>query len=240
MTDELYHTRLIGFLESIWGLGFLSPGGPDEVRRLLKGADIAGNCILDIGCGVGGIDITLVRDHGAGYLTGLDVEDTVISHARDLVCKAGFDDRIGLIKAAPGPLPFAPASFDVVFSKDSIVHIPDKAALMRDIFRILRPGGWFIASDWLISHDDTPSDAMKAYVAAEELDFGMASAASYTAAMTAAGFVDTSTESRNAWYRDVARNGGKADGSGLRRSQHQNLVTDAAGPRKRRTLPDPY
>ena len=46
-------------------------------------------------------------------------------------------DRIGLLKVAPGPLPFPPGTFDVVFSKDSIVHIPDKAALMAEVFRVL-------------------------------------------------------------------------------------------------------
>ena len=46
---------------------------------------------------------------------------------------------------------------------------------------------------------------MAAYIAAEGLDFGMASSARYREAMQAAGFVDVSTLSRNAWYRDQAR-----------------------------------
>ena len=62
---------------------------------------------------------------------------------------------------------------DIVFSKDSIVHIPDKEALAADAFRVLKPGGWFVASDWLISHDE-PSPEMADYIAKEDLDFGMA------------------------------------------------------------------
>lgn len=61
----LYHPRLIGMLEAIWGEGFLSPGGPEEVARLVAGSDLAGKAVLDIGCGAGGIDIALVRSHGA-------------------------------------------------------------------------------------------------------------------------------------------------------------------------------
>jgi phosphoethanolamine N-methyltransferase len=202
---ELYHGNLIAMLEAIWGEGFLSPGGPEEVARILDGQDIAGAAVLDIGCGAGGIDIALVARHGAGYVCGIDVEDTVLARARTLVAAAGLGGRIGLAKVAPGPLPFPPGTFDVVFSKDSIVHIPDKAALMAEVFRVLKPGGRFLASDWLIGHDGAPSPEMAAYIAAEGLDFGMASPARYRAAMEGAGFADIATTSRNAWYREQAR-----------------------------------
>ena len=203
--DDLYHNRLVALLEDVWGKGFLSPGGPQEIARLVAGIDLSGKSVLDIGCGAGGIDVTLVRDHGAGYVTGIDVEDGVIAHARRHIAAEGLTDRIGLVKVAPGPLPFPPGTFDIVFSKDSIVHIPDKHALMAEVARVLRPGGWFIASDWLIGHDGTPSPEMQAYIAAEGLDFGMASPARYRAAMEAAGFNDITITSRNPWYRQVAR-----------------------------------
>lgn len=77
--------------------------------------------------------------------------------------------------------------------------------MFREIYRVLSPSGIFVASDWLISHDGEPSDAMKAYLAAEGLSFGMASAATYLTAMAEAGFVETRAQSRNEWYRDVAR-----------------------------------
>jgi phosphoethanolamine N-methyltransferase len=192
-------------LQAIWGEGFLSPGGRAEVARIIGAHDLTGAAVLDIGCGAGGIDIALVQDHGAGYVVGIDVEDTVLTAARAHVSGAGLAGRIGLAKVAPGPLPFPPGTFDVVFSKDSIVHIPDKHALMAEVFRVLRPGGWFLASDWLIGHDDVPSPEMAAYIAAEGLDFGMASPARYRAAMAASGFADVTTTSRNAWYRETAR-----------------------------------
>jgi phosphoethanolamine N-methyltransferase len=202
---ELYHGQMLVMLQAVWGEGFLSPGGAEEVARLVADADLRGVSLLDIGCGAGGIDLALVKNHGAAYVTGLDVEDTVLSCARELIARAQLSDRIGLVKVAPGPLPFPPGTFEVVFSKDSLVHIADKAALMAEVFRVLKPGGRFIASDWLIGHDGAPSAAMAAYIAAEGLDFGMASAPRYVEAMRRAGFVEISATSRNAWYRQTAR-----------------------------------
>jgi SAM-dependent methyltransferase len=204
-STELYHDQMIGMLERVWGDGWLSPGGPAEVARLLEGMDLKGKSILDIGCGAGGIDVLLIGTHDAGYVTGIDVEDTVLAHARERAEKAGLAAQIGLVKVVPGPLPFPPQTFDIVFSKDSIVHIPDKHALMRDVFRVLKPGGWFTASDWLIGHDDPPSQEMRDYILAEGLDFGMASPTRYRDAMEDAGFTDIAVNSRNQWYRKTAR-----------------------------------
>jgi hypothetical protein len=75
---------------------------------------------------------------------------------------------------------------------------------MAEVFRVLRPGGWFLASDWLIG-SEAISPLMAAYIAAEGLDFGMATAARYEAAMLGAGFCHVETRSRNAWYRQQAR-----------------------------------
>ena len=203
--SELYHGRMIDMLQAIWGEGFLSPGGPDEVGRIVAGADLRDLTVLDVGCGAGGIDIALCRDHGAGYICGIDVEDTVLTHARGLIARAGLGGRIGCLKVAPGLLAFPPGTFDLVFSKDSIVHIPDKHALMAEVFRVLKPGGRFLASDWLIGHDGPASPEMLAYIAAEGLDFGMASPVRYRDALEKAGFAEIRLTSRNLWYRRTAR-----------------------------------
>jgi phosphoethanolamine N-methyltransferase len=195
---------MIAMLEAVWGAGFLSPGGPAEVARVLEEHDIAGKSVLDIGCGAGGIDVALVADHGVGYVTGIDVEDPVLTRAREIVAERGLSARIGLVKVAPGPLPFPPGTFDVVFSKDSIIHIPDKTALMAEVARVLKPGGWFLASDWLIG-TETVSPQMAEYIAAEGLDFGMATPARYRAAFQANGFTEITITSRNAWYAEEAR-----------------------------------
>jgi len=200
-----YDDTAIRFLEALWGDGWLSPGGPEEVDRVLDGVDVAGRSVLDIGCGAGGVTLHILRKHDAGHVTGFDVEEPVIRHAVDRAAMMGETYRASFVQAAPGELPFADASFDIVFSKDALLHVPDKDALFADIFRVLKPGGVFAASDWLISHDGEPSQDMKDYVAAEGLSFSMASPARYRRAMEQAGFADIAIVDRNPWYREVAR-----------------------------------
>jgi SAM-dependent methyltransferase len=200
-----YDDAAIRFLEALWGEGYLSPGGPEEVDRVFEGLSLAGKSVLDIGCGSGGITLHLVEKHRAAHATGFDVEEPVVEAARRRAEKHGLSERARFVQGAPGPLPFAGESFDVVFSKDALLHAPDKDALFAEIFRVLKPGGVFAAGDWLIGHDGEPSAEMKAYVEAEELSFSMKSPALYRLAMERAGFVDIEVIDRNGWYREVAR-----------------------------------
>ncbi len=206
MTDELhYDLAHIKFLEELWGDGYLSPGGPDEVRRVLEGIDLFGKRVLDIGCGSGGITASLVLEHGAHSVVGIDVEHPVVSAARARIDASGLSDRVDIQLVEPGPLPFEDSRFDVVFSKDAIVHIADKHLLAESVFRVLVPDGWFVASDWLIGHDGEPSADMQHYLRLEDLGFGMASPEMYSNALASAGFVDVKLTSRNRWYAQLAR-----------------------------------
>lgn len=225
-SEELYPEPVIGFLEMLWGRGWLSPGGPDELARLLQGEDLRDKKVLDIGCGAGGIDCLLISEYGAARVTGIDVEASVLETARTRIQEAGISDRAELIQVEPGPLNFDDATFDVVFSKDSIVHIPDKHSLASEVFRVLKPGGVFVASDWLTSHDGEPSLEMKTYLAAEDLDFGMASPELYADALKQAGFVDVALSNRNAWYCQQAKRELDLLKTGLDDRQIQELGPD--------------
>lgn len=200
-----YDDDMTALLEAVWGEGFMSPGGTEEVDRVLEGLDLTGLAALDLGCGLGGATVHIAQRYGVGSIVGIDIEDNLIKASTELASRAGLSDTARFLLVEPGPLPVADASLDMVFSKDSIIHIADKHALARDIFRCLKPGGWFAASDWLAGYTSTPSPEMRAYVEAEGLDFGLASAEVYEAALEAAGFVDIHIIDRNPWYKQEAR-----------------------------------
>ena len=208
MTEQAtqeYDDNLMALLEAVWGEGFMSPGGVDEVDRYLNGIELTGLSVLDIGCGLGGIDVHLVKRHGAAMVTGIDVDPALIDRCDLLAQKYEVTAQIEFICVEPGPLPFGNASFDIVTSKDSIIHIPDKKELAADVYRVLAPGGWFVASDWLAGYEGEPSHEMKEYLVTEGLDFGLASAKTYLEALESAGFTDIEIVDRNDWYRQQAR-----------------------------------
>lgn len=202
--NQHYDDAFAGLLEEVWGEGYLSPGGPEEVARVLEGLDLSGKTALDIGCGTGAITLSLVADHGAARAVGIDVENHVCQEARARAEKAGYGDAVEIVHVAPGPFPFEDGTFDLVFSKDSIIHIADKEALARDIFRVLKPGGVFAASDWLTNQDGPMSPALQRYVDLEGLGFAMASPSRYAKALSDAGFTGVETRDRNPWYLGLA------------------------------------
>ena len=185
-----YAKEFTDALQFMWGEGFLSPGGPEEVAEMVAGIELRGTSVLDIGSGLGGIDLLLAGTYGAAKVIGIDVEPQLVDSAGALVARKGFAPRITFLLVEPGPLPFPDASFDVVFSKDAMVHIEDKAALYAEVLRVLKPGGWFTAADWLWAEGAAESPVVTAWVSKGPLKFMFTPPAAALQAMTAAGFVE--------------------------------------------------
>lgn len=200
-----YDKKHIHFLEKLWGDGYLSPGGAEEVSRLLKNVNLSNKSILDIGCGSGGITTSLLTEYGAKDVIGIDVEEDVCIAAKARVRNLELEDKITIMKVDSGSLPFSDLKFDVVFSKDSIVHIANKEWLFQQIFRVLKYGGVFVCSDWLRSNDDAPSVEMLHYLKLEDLGFEMASPNRYKRALSNAGFTNIFVKNRNKWYLNQAK-----------------------------------
>jgi phosphoethanolamine N-methyltransferase len=203
--DNEYTDDFVAKLELLWGEGFLSPGGPEETARILEGTDLSGKDVMDIGCGIGGIDVILLRDHGAATVTGIDIEEPLVRRARERAERAGLADRMLIELVEPGPFPFADESFDAVFSKDSMIHIPDKKALFAEVLRVLRAGGIFLASDWMQSAAGPESPEMATFIETSGLSFAMGITDELPVMLEAAGFTDIRIVARNSWYRKEAR-----------------------------------
>ncbi len=201
--EQEYDDALVYLLEAVWGEGYLSPGGPDEIKRIVEGVDFSGKRVLDLGCGTGGISLFLAETFSSDEIVGFDVDKSLTDRAEADAKERGLAGRTAFVFAQPGPLPFGDGSFDIVFSKDAMIHIADKEPLMAEIFRVLKPGGLIAACDWMSGTDGPHSDELKHYVELEDLGFGMASAGRYEQALSAAGFTDTRMTDRNAWYKGI-------------------------------------
>ena len=200
-----YDDGMQALLQIIWGEGFLSPGGAAEVACLLEGSDIAGCTVLDVGCGLGAIDELLVEKYAAASVVGIDVDPALLAGMRERIGRVRLDGRIRAVQVTGGPLPFADASFEVVFSKDSLVQIPDKPAIFAEVLRVLRPAGRFIASDWLRGGAAEYSPEMMEFFRLEGIAYNMATLAESAAALRAAGFHAVEIRDRHDWYLNLAR-----------------------------------
>ena len=170
MTTQ-YSTSVVEGMQALYGKGFLSPGGAEEMAVLLDGVDLAGRTVLDIGCGLGGAAVMLAGTFGARCVTSIDVAGDLVVRARETIREAGLAGKIETHHVTPGPLPFDDASFDVVFAKDVVCHVPDKAALFGEVARVLVPGGQVICADFTVPSGPEAAphlyhawiDAMRAY-----------------------------------------------------------------------------
>lgn len=113
--------------------GFSSYGEIDALD------DPAGLEVLDYGCGRGDDAIALVR-RGAVHVTGFDVSEAEVEHARAAAAAAGVADRTTFLVADAHATGFADGAFDLVRG-NSVLHHLDLEPALRELRRILRPGG---------------------------------------------------------------------------------------------------
>ncbi len=201
-SDE-YTPDLLAVLQLLWGEGFLSPGGEAAVDAIVAGLDLRVKTVLDIGCALGGCDMVLARKHGARVI-GLDIEAPLVARGRERVAAAGLANCVDLRLIAPGPLPFPDAAVDIVFGKDSWIHVEPKRAFFAEVFRVLKPGGVLAASDWLCGWHPH-SEAMLYFFKMEGLTYHMDTLENYGALLKDIGFVEVELTDTSAEYQSMGR-----------------------------------
>jgi arsenite methyltransferase len=163
-----------------------------------------GDVVLDLGSG-GGIDVLLSakRVGQTGMVYGLDMTDEMLALARENQRKAGATN-IEFLKGTIEAIPLPSNSVDVVISNCVINLSTDKDAVLREAFRVLRPGGRFAVSD-VVVRGDVPADVRRSM----ELWVGCIAGAleenDYVAKLRAAGFADVEIEPWRVYQIDEAR-----------------------------------
>lgn len=224
MAEIHYPENFLDRLELIWGPGFMSPGGAAEVMEIVASIPLRNRRLLDIGSGLGGPAVTLAN-LGA-LVTGIDVEPQLFDRARRHIEEAGVADRIELRHVEPGNLPFGDGAFDIVFSKDALVHVPDKHAIYAEMFRVTCVGGHLAMSDWLGGEGAEAMPSYRRYAELAALDFQLATAEEITAAAETAGYAHVEIVDRYDWYLPLARQEAEAIAGPLRK-EAEGLI-DAA------------
>jgi SAM-dependent methyltransferase len=132
------------------------------IETFLRDLSKSGNLdILDIGCGAGNMIHHLAR---YGSVRGIEVDPRPVKIARE----RGYDVRLG---DATQEIPFPNATFDLVTALDVIEHVDADETILRESYRVLRPGGSLLittpAFQWLWSHNDDLNAHKRRYAAAD-------------------------------------------------------------------------
>jgi len=102
--------------------------------------------LLDVGSGIGGPSRVFASRYGC-RVTGIDLTEDYVRTATALAARVGLGDLVAYRHASAVDLPFAPGSFDGAYMMHVGMNIQDKAALCREVRRVLRPAGVFAIYD---------------------------------------------------------------------------------------------
>jgi arsenite methyltransferase len=184
--ENLYDVEQRGALPEAAGLASLGCGNPTAVAEMNEG-----ETVLDLGSG-GGIDVILSakRVGPTGLAYGLDMTDEMLALARKNAGAAAVSNAI-FLKGIIEEIPLPADSIDVVISNCVINLSTDKAAVLTEIARVLKPGGRIGVSDIVAENHLTPEQRAErgSYVGCIA---GALSQDEYQAGLEAAGFDDVS------------------------------------------------
>jgi SAM-dependent methyltransferase len=163
-----------------------------------------GQTVLDLGSG-GGIDVLLSarRVGPTGKAYGLDMTDDMLALARENQRKAGATN-VEFLKGAIEAIPLPDCSVDVIISNCVINLSTDKDAVLREAFRVLKPGGRFAVSD-VVVHGDVPQDVRRSVASWAGCIAGALSEDDYASKLKSSGFTDVEVEPWRVYRMDDAR-----------------------------------
>jgi arsenite methyltransferase len=199
ITRDLYDEVTVSSLPEAAVLASLGCGNPTALAELREG-----EVVLDLGSG-GGIDVLLSakRVGRTGMAYGLDMTDEMVALARRNAVEAGAEN-VEFLRGDIENIPLPDDSVDVIISNCVINLSADKGRVLREAFRVLKPGGRFAVSD-VVTRGEIPSDVRRSL----ELWVGCVAGAleerEFEALLVESGFEDAALEPTRVYEPQDAR-----------------------------------
>jgi len=170
--------------ERMYGEGFQSPGNIAAVASFCARLEMKPRMrILDIGSGLGGSAFYLADRYGA-RVVGLDVAPAMVELSTERTQERNLSTvvfRLGDIRSYP----LAADAFDLVWTRDAILYVPEKRMVWRKVFNSLKPGGQLFITDFCRRRGDLSGD-FSAYL--EQCHYHLQDIGEYTDTLHQAGF----------------------------------------------------
>jgi arsenite methyltransferase len=199
ITKNLYDADETGALPESTVLASLGCGNPTALIELREG-----ETVLDLGSG-GGIDVLLSakRVGPTGRAYGLDMTDDMLALARENQRQAGAVN-VEFLKGEIENIPLPDNSVDVIISNCVINLSADKSRVLREAFRVLRPGGRLAVSD-VVVRGEVPESVRQSMLLWVGCIAGALEESDYRTKLAAAGFVEVDLEPTRTYDIEDAR-----------------------------------
>ena len=199
ITSNLYSEAEAGSLPADAVTASLGCGNPTALAQLHPG-----ETVLDLGSG-GGIDVLLSarRVGPSGKAYGVDMTDEMLALANQNKRQAGVEN-VEFLKGEIENIPLPDNSVDVIISNCVINLSADKSKVLREAFRVLKPGGRLAVSD-VVTRGEIPADVRRSVLLWVGCLAGALEENDYRSQLAAAGFVQVEMEPTRIYHVEDAR-----------------------------------
>lgn len=202
--DEVQYSRSgLKRYEWIFGETFLSTGGIETTKKVLSQVSINnGSHILDIGSGIGGHSFIMAELFQA-TVHGIDLSKNMMEIAeKHLEKRPHLKDRIKFEIKDCTKCEFPENSFDLVYCRDTLLHIEPKVELFKNIRKWLKPGGYVLFTDYVRGEDSKKySDEFKQYL--NQRSYHMSTLSDYRSILVQSGFKDINVKDWNVEFKEA-------------------------------------
>jgi phosphoethanolamine N-methyltransferase len=189
--------------EKIFGDHYISTGGhatTEDLCARLGSALRPGVRVLDVGSGIGGAAFHLAKAYGA-KVTGIDLAEEMVAIAQERIAQLGVANSVAFVLGDVLEADF-PEPFDIIWSRDAFMHIPDKPLLFSRLYSLMAPGGRLVITDY--ARGKKPgSPEFERYI--EKTGYSVIEPQQYGKLLEAAGFVDVVVDDATGKFVEILK-----------------------------------
>jgi len=190
--------------EWIFGDHFISTGGAETTEDFCGRLNLSsGDRVLDVGCGIGGSAFYMAENYGVQVL-GVDLSRNMLGIAKDRLTRKpqAIQDKVTFNLQDITKQDYAPGSFTVIYSRDALIHIPEKKALLTLFHRWLAPGGRLLISDYCHGDQKLSEEFIKYR---KQRGYDLRTVKEYGSIIESVGFHDVGANDVTDMFEDILR-----------------------------------